>query len=144
MEFRNELAQVLGTCQHVISKANAKPITTKSVEVIEEEEDTPIPPPPSKSHAKKDKKISTQSSQIKDLRSKLDQAVAENSQIRELFSPATLTTAYSNALMATKTEVTASSLVKAGHFWGSTIPLNYQQERMVSPTLIRPADTVRT
>ena len=80
-----------------------KPVTTKLVEVEEEEEDAPIPPPSSKSHAKKDKKISVQSSQIKDLRTKLDQAVAENSQIRELLSPATLTTAFSNVLMATKT-----------------------------------------
>ena len=43
------------------------------------------------------------SSQIKDLRTKLDQAMAENSQIRELLSPATLTTAFSNALTAMKT-----------------------------------------
>ena len=35
-----------------------------------------------KSKSKKDGKISPQSSQIKDLRTKLDQAVAENSQIR--------------------------------------------------------------
>ena len=75
----------------------------KSVEVEDdEEEDMPLPPKPLKSNTKKDKKISVQSSQIKDLRSKLDQAVAENSQIRELLSPATLTTAFSNALMATK------------------------------------------
>ena len=59
--------------------------------------------------AKKDKKISTQSAQIKDLRLKLDQAVAENSQIRELLSPATLTTAFSNALSATKTSFTTRS-----------------------------------
>ena len=64
-----------------------KPVTTKSVEVEEEEEeDAPTPPPSLKSQAKKDMKISVQSSQIKDLRSKLDQAVAENSQIRELLS----------------------------------------------------------
>ena len=76
---------------------------TKLVEVKEEEEDMLIPSPPSKFHTKKDKKISTQSSQIKDLRSKLDQVVAENSQIRELLSPATLTTAFLNALTAMKT-----------------------------------------
>ena len=58
---------------------------------------------------KKDKKISTQSTQIKDLRSKLDQAVAENSQIRELLSPATLTMSFSNALSATKTSFTTWS-----------------------------------
>ena len=68
-----------------------------------------IPLKPSKLNIKKDKKISAQSSQIKDLRTKLDQAVAENSQIRELLSPATLTTAFSNALSATKTSFTSQS-----------------------------------
>ena len=53
------------------------------VEVESGEEDAP-----SKSQIKKDKKISAQSSQIKDLQSKLDQAVAENSQIWEFLSPA--------------------------------------------------------
>ena len=67
------------------------------MEVKSGEEDAPTSPS-TKSQAKKDKKISAQSSQIKDLRSKLDQAVAENSQIRELLSPATLTTAFTNAL----------------------------------------------
>ena len=33
MEFHNKLARELGTCQHAISKASVKPITTKSVEV---------------------------------------------------------------------------------------------------------------
>ena len=103
-EFHNELTQLFGTHQHAISKASAKPVTTKLVEVEEEEEEeVPIPPPSSKSYAKKDKKISAQSSQIKDLRTKLDQAEAENSQIRELLSLATLTTTFSNALMAMKT-----------------------------------------
>ena len=82
-EFRNELARVLDTRCCAISKASAKAVTTKSVEVEEEEGDAPIPTPSSKSIAKKDKKICTQSARIKDLRSKLDQAVAENSQIRE-------------------------------------------------------------
>ena len=104
-KFRNELARVLGTCQRAISKASAKPVTTKSVEVKSGEEDAQETSTPSfmKSQAKKDKKISAQSSQIKDLRSKLDQAMAENSQIQELFSPDTLTTAFTNVLMATKT-----------------------------------------
>ena len=106
-EFHNELARVLDTHQHAISKASAKPVTMKSVEVKdEEEEDMPLPPKPLKSNIKKDKKISAQFSQIKDLRSKLNQAVAENAQIRELLSPATLTTAFSNALTATKATFT--------------------------------------
>ena len=151
-EFCNEMARVLGTRQHAISKASVKPITTKSVEVEEEEEDAPLPPQPLKSHVKKDKKISMQSSQIKDLRSKLDQAVAENSQIRELLSPATLTTAFLNALTAMKTTFTNKSRYRGNNqqsgqgrlFFGEApVPLNYQWERMVSPTSIRPAVTVR-
>ena len=105
MEFHNELAWVLGTRQHAISKASTKTVSTKSVEVESGEEDAQ----PSKSQIKKDKKISAQSSQIKDLQNKLDQAVAENSQIQELLSPATLTTAFTNALMTSKTSFTNKS-----------------------------------
>ena len=114
-EFRNELARVLDTRRKAIAKASLKPVTTKAIEVKEDEEQD-VPPPPSKSSnkpstsiIKKDKKIHAQSAQIKDLRQKLDQAVAENSQIRELLSPATLTTAFSNALSATKTRFTSQS-----------------------------------
>ena len=107
MGFRNELARVLGTHQHAISKASTKVMTTKSVEVESEEEEAP--PQPTKSQIKKDRKISAQSSQIKDLWSKLDQAVAENSQIRDLLSPATLTTAFTNAFMASKTSFVNNS-----------------------------------
>ena len=92
-----------------------KPVTSKSIEVEEEEEEV-VPPPPPKSSvkpsttiAKKDKKINAQSAQIKDLRLKLDKAVAENSQIRELLSPATLTTAFSNVLSTTKTSFTSQT-----------------------------------
>ena len=72
---------MLYTRCHAISKASMKPVTSKSIEVKEEEEEDVPPPPPksSMSLAKKDKKISAQSTQIKDLRLKLDQAVAENS-----------------------------------------------------------------
>ena len=91
-EFHNQLARVLGTCQHAISKASVKPVSTRSIEVEFGEEDAL----PSKSQIKKDKKI-------KDLRSKLDQVVAENSQIRELISSATLTMVFTNALTASKT-----------------------------------------
>ena len=101
-EFHNELARVLGTCWHAISKANTKIVSTKSIDVESGEEEAQ----PSKSQIQKDKKISGQSSQIKDLRSKLDQAVVENSQIRELLSPATLTMAFTNTLTASKTSFT--------------------------------------
>ena len=53
-----------------------------------------------KSKPKKDGKISAQSSQIKDLSTKLDQAVAENSQIREFLSPTSLQKAFISALQA--------------------------------------------
>ena len=68
-------------------KASLKPVSSKSIEVKEDDEqDVPTSSSkssnkPSSSIIKKDKKISAQSAQIKDLRSKLDQAVAENSQI---------------------------------------------------------------
>ena len=51
---------------------------------------------------KQDDKISAQSSQIKDLRTKLDQAVAENPQIREFLSPTSLQKAFTSALQAAK------------------------------------------
>ena len=56
----------------------------------------------SKSQIKWDKKIRTQSSLIKDLHTKLDQAIAENSQIREFLNPTSLQTAFTNALHAAK------------------------------------------
>ena len=96
-----------------------------------------MPPPPSKSSnkpsssiIKKDKKINAQSAQIKDLRQKLDQAVAENSQIRELLSPATLTMAFSNALSATKTSFASQS--------GSRSNQNQSQQFTSKPFLGKP------
>ena len=53
-----------------------------------------------KSQHQQDRKITAQSSQIKDLREKLDGAIAENTQIRELLSPMTLQTAFTNVLQA--------------------------------------------
>ena len=110
---------VLGTCQHVISKASIKPMSTRSVEVESGEEDAPLP---SKSQIKKDKKISAQSSQIKDLWSKLDQAVAENSQIQELLSLATLTMVFTNALMASKTSFANKSCYSGAQLPGQSKP----------------------
>ena len=130
-----------------------KPITTKSIEVEEEdEEDAPLPPPkPSMSLIKKDKKISAQSTHIKDLRLKLDQAVAENSQIRELLLPAMLTMAFSNALSATKTSFTSQSGNRGNQqfapkpFLGKYHPSKLmQQERMVPLIPTKPAITART
>ena len=56
-----------------------------------------------KSKIKKDGKIRAQSSQIKDLCTKLDQAVAENSQIKEFLSPTSLQMAFTSALQAAQT-----------------------------------------
>ena len=74
-------------------------------------------PPPPKSFnqtfnipsLRRTRRLTAQSAQIKDLRLKLDQAVAENSQIRELLSPAMLTMAFSNALSTTKTSFTSQT-----------------------------------
>ena len=54
----------------------------------------------SKSQHKRDRKISTQSSQIKDLCKKLDGVIAENTQIKEWLNPDTLQTVFTNALQA--------------------------------------------
>ena len=51
---------------------------------------------------KKMQKISAQSLQIKDLHAKLDQAVAENSQIREFLSLTALQQAFTTALQTTQ------------------------------------------
>ena len=63
-----------------------------------------------KSKPKKDGKISAQSSQIKDLRTKLDQAVAKNSQNREFLSPTSLQKAFTSALQAAHSG--SSSLIR--------------------------------
>ena len=61
------------------------------------------------SQLKREQNISTQSFQIKDLRAKLDGAVAENVQIRELLSPAALQMAFTNALQASQSGAKAKS-----------------------------------
>ena len=76
-------------------------MSTKSVAATQEgtesgEEEKSIP----KSQHKWDSKIKAQSSQIKDLREKLDGAIAENAQIKEWLNPNTLQTAFTNALQA--------------------------------------------
>ena len=95
-QYRNELARVLGTRQRP-----SKSVSTKSVSVTPEstesgEEEKPAP----KSQHKRDSKIKAQSSQIKNLREKLDGAIAKNAQIKEWLNPNTLQTAFTNALQA--------------------------------------------
>ena len=65
-QFRNELAQVLGTRQCAGAKSSTKAMTTSSVEVEPDKQDQ------IKSKGKQKAKISAQSSQIKDLCTKLD------------------------------------------------------------------------
>ena len=57
--------------------------------------------------------ISTQSSQFKDLYSKLDGAVAKNAQIQELLNPAALQMAFTNALQAAQSGANG----KSGNSW---------------------------
>ena len=95
-QYRNELARVLGTCQRL-----SKGVSTKAVSATQEgtesegEEKTGL-----KSQCKQDRKISAQSSQIRDLHEKLDGAIAKNTQIWEWLNPETLQTAFTNALQA--------------------------------------------
>ena len=126
-EFHNELARVLGTRQRAISKASIKPVSTRSVEVESgEEEDAPLP---SKSQIKKDKKISAQSSQIKDLWSKLDQAVAENPKSGNFFLQLHLQRCLQMhlqhpklVLLTSLTILVLSNLVEASPFLGKCHP----------------------
>ena len=95
-QYCNELARVLGTRQRP-----SKGVSTKSVSATQEgtesgEEEKSIP----KSQHKWDSKIKAQSSQIKDLREKLDGAIAKNAQIKEWLNPDTLQMAFTNALQA--------------------------------------------
>ena len=96
MQFRNELARVLGTHQHS-TKTSGKSISTSSIRVRSEEKETT-----STSQLKWDEKISAHSFQIKDLHAKPDSAVAKNIRIWELLSPAALQIAFTNALQATQ------------------------------------------
>ena len=77
-EFRNELSRVLGTRQCAAAKASVKAVTATSMET--ESEGEPVVTKSHTKHIKKDGKISAQASQIKELRTKLDEAIAENSQ----------------------------------------------------------------
>ena len=97
-QFCNELARILGTHQCTATKASVKTVMAASVETESEEKGVVT-----KSKTKKDGKISAQSSQIKDLCTNLDQAVAENSQIREFLNPTSLQKAFTSALEAAQT-----------------------------------------
>ena len=91
-QFCNKLFWVLGMHQ---CKDKSKSVTTNQVEADSGEAE-----PVLKLHLKHDVKISAQSSQIQDLHSKLDAAVAENSQMWEYLHPSTLQTVVTNTLQA--------------------------------------------
>ena len=95
-QYHNELARVLGThkCQNKGVSSKAISATQEGTESEGEEKSGP------KSQRKQDRKISAQSSQIRDLREKLDGAIAKNTQIREWLNPETLQTVFTNALQA--------------------------------------------
>ena len=81
-QFCNELSQALGTHQCAGTKASVKTVSASAVETKSVEKGAVV-----KSKHKQDNKISAQSSQIKDLCTKLDQAVAENSQNQGISEP---------------------------------------------------------
>ena len=111
-EFRNELSRVLGTRQWAAAKASVKAVTATSME--NESEGEPVVTKPRPKHIKKDGKISAQASQIKELHTKLDEAIAENSQMREFLSPTSLQTVFSNALQAAGTSNTSNPNSRPG------------------------------
>ena len=90
-QFHNELARVLGT--HQCSKPSTKVV---SVSTVESNLGNDVAS--SKNQQKCQKKMNAQSSQILDLRSKLDAAMAENAQVQELLNPSTLQTVVTSTL----------------------------------------------
>ena len=74
--------------------------------------------------------------QIKELRNKLDEAVAENSQMREFLSPTALQTTFTNALQAAKESNSSNPNQRSGqHLFGvSTDHPSYRLVLMVPQT----------
>ena len=89
-QYCNELARVLGTRQHQNKGVSSKAVSGNSGRNrVWGEEKTGL-----KSQHQRDRKISTQSSQIRDLCEKLDGAIAKNTQIREWLNPEMLQTVH--------------------------------------------------
>ena len=95
-QYHNELARVLGTRQRQNKGVSSKAVSATQEGTKSEGEEKPG----LKSQHQRDHKISAQSSQIRDLREKLDGAIAENTQIREWLNPEKLQMAFTNALQA--------------------------------------------
>ena len=102
-QFRNELARVFGTHQHS-SKLLLSPLQHPQSGLNLKRRGLFLNPSISK-----DKKVSAQSSQIKDLCTKLDGSIAKNAQIQELFNPASLQMALTNALQAAQSGATGKN-----------------------------------
>ena len=111
MKFCNELARVLGTHQQTATKVLSKAVLVSPAEVESEGEEVL-----SKSQFKGDQRISAQSSQIKDLCTKLDHAITENLQIHEFLSPTSLQTAFTNVLQAAKVNPPKANSSNSGQY----------------------------
>ena len=112
-QFRNKLSRVLGTRQRTAAKASVTSMETES------EGEGAVVKSRSK-NIKKDGKINAQASQIKELCTKLDEAVDENSQMRGFLSPTALQTAFTNALQVVKKYDPSNPNLRTGPqpFWG--------------------------
>ena len=134
-QYRNELARVLRTHQCSGKAVLSKSVSVSAAGAESEEEEQSV----SKSQCKQEKKISAQSSQIKDLCTKLDGAIAENTQIREL-----LTLLHYKLLSPM-----LCRLCNLGHmglevsFWGRSENQSLQQAKMGQQTQIRLATIAR-
>ena len=107
---------------------------TSSVEA-ESEEKSPL----MKSKGRKDAKISVQ-----DLHTKLDQAVAENSQIRKFLSPTALQQAFTTTLQATRAGPENTDKKGTGkNFWASAENPSSQQGWMALQTQRSPVDIAK-
>ena len=137
-QFRNELVRVLGTPQRSGVKTSTKTVMTSSVVVEQNKQQEQT-----KSQGKRKEKISAQSSQIKDLHTKLDQAVAENTQIKEFLSPMALQQAFMTILQVTQPSPNKMSRNQPEEksFWASTGNLSYWLGWTVVRTQQNPAST---
>ena len=99
-----------------------------------------------KSKGKQKDKISAQSSQIKDLHTKLDQVVAENTQIKEFLSPMALQQAFHNCTAGHISQVQirmSRNLPEEKNFWASAGNLSYQLGWTAVKTQKNPAGTAK-
>ena len=137
-QFCKELARVHGTHQH--SKPSSKVVSVSTVESNLGDEAAL-----SKAKQKCKAKISVQSSQIWDLHSKLDAAIAENSQISEFLKPETLHTVVMNAFQTAQSGgmIDPTSVGQVNHFKASIKNHSSLQAKMVLSTWKRCVGTVK-